>query len=168
MNAFQNELTNTIAVFIRNIGIEVTAGTLTDDTFLPGIKILRGGLVVDELKLKFPGDLLHEAGHLAVAPANLRSALSDEVNLEGINMDVIESMAIGWSYAAAVHLGLDPSVVFHSQGYKGKSEQLLFNFRIGVFIGAAGLAEAQMTAIGATAQSLNVPAYPHMLKWLRE
>ena len=30
------------------------------------------GLVVDLAKLKYPGDLLHEAAHLAVAPPEFR------------------------------------------------------------------------------------------------
>jgi hypothetical protein len=33
-----------------------------------------------------------------------------------------EMAAIAWSYAACVHLGLEPTVVFHSDGYKGGSE----------------------------------------------
>ena len=30
-----------------------------------------------------------------------------------------EMGAIAWSYAAALHIGLDPRVVFHEDGYKG-------------------------------------------------
>ena len=39
-----------------------------------------------------------------------------------------EMMAIAWSYAAAVHLDLDPAVVFHEGGYRGGSASLIEAF----------------------------------------
>jgi len=65
---FQNELTGKIAKFLNEIGIRTIPAKLDRQTFLPGILIREGQLLVDEEKLAFPGDLLHEAGHLAVAP----------------------------------------------------------------------------------------------------
>ena len=44
-------------------------------------------------------------------------------------------MAIAWSYAAAVHLGLDPAVVFHEAGYRGGSGSLIENFAQERYIG---------------------------------
>ena len=66
---FQNPLTQRIAEFLRSIGLPVRAGAIPDATFLPGIHMERGGLVADEARLCYPGDLLHEAGHLAVMTA---------------------------------------------------------------------------------------------------
>jgi hypothetical protein len=81
-NSFRNDLTNRIAGFLDEIGIEVVPLKLADErTFLPGIKVSCGALHVDEEKLKYPGDLLHEARHLAVAPGDRRSSLNDEINL---------------------------------------------------------------------------------------
>jgi hypothetical protein len=69
-----------------------------------------------------------------------------------------ELAAIPWSYAAAVHLGIDPEIVFHEGGYRGQAAGLLTNFALGVGPGvhllvAAGLTEAA--------------SYPRMTRWLR-
>lgn len=164
---FKNELTQKIAGFLKQIGIEVVASGISSETFLPGVLVDRGRLLVDEEKLTWPGDLLHEAGHLAVAPERLRSQLGGEVLLPDTNLDAIESQAIAWSYAASLHLGLDPKLVFHEGGYKGQSEGLLSNFRFGVFLGVNGLEEAGMTVTEKPAPD-GVPPFPHMLKWLRD
>jgi Na+/H+ antiporter NhaD/arsenite permease-like protein len=83
-------------------------------------------------------------------------------------MEPVEAHAIAWSYAAIIHLGLDPKVVFHEGGYGVESEKLLFNFSLGVYIGVNGLQDAGLTAFGVKAIELGVPPYPHMLKWLRD
>jgi hypothetical protein len=165
---WKNPLTEKIVEFLREIGLEVISRHLDEKTFLSGIFIEQGKMFVDEDKLAFPGDLLHEAGHLAVAPAGLRGLLSDEVALPGFDIDAIESGAIAWSYAAALHLELDPRVVFHEGGYKGRSEALLFNFSLGVYIGVNVLEEAGVTATGENAAKINLPPYPQMIKWLRD
>lgn len=166
--SFDNPLTNKIANFLIEIGLDVIPAQLEDETFLPGILVQNGKLLVDETKLKYPGDLLHEAGHLAMTPFALRREMSDEVNLPDVNMNAIESQSIAWSYAACLHLGLDPRVVFHKDGYKGHSENLLLNFSLGIYIGVNGLEEAGMTASDKLAQEIGVKPYPHMLKWLRD
>ena len=166
--AFANPLTAKIADFLKQIGIEVLPASLAEATFLPGILVDRGRLLIDEAQLAFPGDLLHEAGHLALAPSEIRSSMSGEVNLPGENMDPIESQAMAWSYAALMYLQLEPDVVFHEGGYKGHAQDLRRNFDLGVYIGASGLERAGMTAMGEAASDLGVPPYPHMLKWLRD
>ena len=166
--SFSNPTAELIAHFLRDIGIEVLSTTIQKETFLPGIEVDRGRLLVDESRLKFPGDLLHEAGHLAVAPAQIRSSLSGEVNLPDANMHTIESQAMTWSYAAARYLELDPEIVFHEHGYRGKSQSLLQNFSLGIFFGLDGLVAAGMTAVGQRAAELGVPPFPHMLKWMRD
>ena len=164
----KDDLTKLICRFLTEIGIEVGFVPLVRETFLPGILVENGRILVDEAKLRYPGDLLHEAGHLAVAPRALRSSLSGEVILPEVNMHAVESQAIAWSYAAAIYLGLDPKVVFHEGGYKGNSEGLLLNFRLGVYIGVNGLQDAGMTASPKVAGESDVRPYPHMMKWLRD
>jgi len=167
-SVFQNNLSNKIADFLIEIGIAVIPAKLDKETFLPGILVKDGKLLVDEEKLAFPGDLLHEAGHLAVAPADLRKSLSDEVILPGINLGVLETQAIIWSYAACLHLGIDPRIVFHESGYKGKSESLLFTFSLGVYAGLNGLEENGMAFSQKKALELGIAPFPQMQKWLRD
>lgn len=124
--------------------------------------------MVDEEKLISSGDLLHESGHLAVTPANLRKFQNDEVELVDFQPDVLEVEAIAWSYAACVYLGIDPRIVFHDQGYQGKSEALLLNFRLGIFLGVNQLEEAGLTYSKQTAEKLDEEPYPAMRKWCKD
>jgi hypothetical protein len=166
---FKNSLTRVIADFLSEIGLETIPKQLDENTFLSGILIDNGKIFVDVAKLEFPGDLLHEAGHLAAIPKNLRVRLSDKISLpDEFNIDAIESAAIAWSYAAALHLDLDPRIVFHEGGYKGNSVSLLLSFSLGVYIGVNLLEESGMTATGEKAHQMNVEPYPKMLRWLRD
>ena len=81
---------------------------------------------------------------------------------------MIEAAAISWSYAACVHLGLDPRVVFHEQGYHGRSSNLLFGFELGVFPGLHELVAAGMTVSNTGAALVGLPPFPSMHKWLRD
>ncbi len=164
----KDDLSRVIAGFLRDIGLNVSFGSVPDDTFLPGILVKDGGLVIDAAKLRYPGDLLHEAGHLAFAPAAIRPTISGEVVLPGVNAAVVEVQAIAWSYAAAVFLGIDPAVVFHQDGYHGKSEAILFNLSIGNILGLAGLSEHGMAYSPSRAAELDLAPFPVMHKWLAD
>jgi hypothetical protein len=165
---FKNALTEKIVEFLKEIGLEIEPRSLDKETFLPGILIENGKICVDEEKLAFPGDLLHEAGHLAVVPGDLRGQLSDEVELPDFFPDTIEAAAMAWSYAAALYLEIDPRIVFHKEGYKGNSAALLQNFTLGAYIGVNELEEAKMTRTGENAMKSGTSAYPKMIKWLRD
>ena len=158
---------DSIVTFLREIGIAIREDKIPDDTFLPGLCISRGTLLFDRALLKWPGDLLHEAGHLAVTPAAQRHLLDDRLSGETEAPDAGEIEATAWSFAAAVHLALPLSELFHSGGYRGCGDRLIFTFSNGCYPGAAALARAGMTLIGADAVSAGVPPYPHMLRWLR-
>lgn len=168
MDMFEDALTSRIAEFLNAIGIEVVPARLESEGFLPGIVVERGRLLVDETKLSYPGDLLHEAGHLAVAPSSVRSQLSGEVMVPGADMNAVEVQATAWAYAALRHLGLEPRVLFHEGGYRGRSEGLIMTYSLGVYPGAHALQAAGMTATGEAARALGVAPYPHMLKWMRD
>ena len=165
---FHNELTAKIARFLNEIGIQTVPAKLSSQTFLPGVLVAGGKLMVDEERLAFPGDLLHEAGHLAVAPGELRDKLSDEVIVPGVNPGVVETQAILWSYAASVHLGIDPRIVFHEGGYKGKSENLLFNFSLGVYAGLNCLEAVGIAFSESRARELGIEPFLVMQKWLSD
>ncbi|HEV2148505.1 MAG TPA: hypothetical protein VGR37_13970 [Longimicrobiaceae bacterium] len=164
MHRFAEPLTARIAGFLREVGIEVDACELSGDCFLPGIRVERGRLLVDEDRLAHPGDLLHEAGHLAVTPAERRAGLGGSVT--GDLGDEIG--AIAWSYAAARHLGIDPAVVFHPHGYRGASGGFLDNFAAGRYVGVPLLQWMGLTLDEKSAAEAGCAPYPHMLRWLRE
>jgi hypothetical protein len=156
-----------IAAFLDTIGVPVETAYLGEGTFLPGLALDHGKLLVDEPRLTYPGDLLHEGGHVAVAPAVARPLLTGSVDVPGVDLDELEHAVVPWSYAAAVHLGIAPSVVFHPGGYRGRSEDILRTFAFGVYPGVPLLEAAGMTATGARAEARGVAPYPHMLRWLR-
>lgn len=164
----QNDLTSKLIAFLRDIGIQVTYGSVNDETFLPGIEVVDGGLVVDESRLMYPGDLLHEGGHLAVTSQRARPLMQGMVEITDANPQVVEVEAICWSYAACVHLDIDPRIVFHKHGYHGRSESLLLNFEMGVFLGVPGLEAAGMSLSPSTAARTGKKPFPAMQKWLRD
>lgn len=158
---FANPLTERMAAFVRGIGIDVHAEPLPEGTFLPGLDIRHGAVVVDEEKLVYPGDLLHEAGHIAVAPPEQRR----EPTIAPSDGDEIATLA--WSYAAACQLDLDPAVVFHPHGYKGGAQALIDAFTGGGSPGVPLLQWYGMTVDKNSAAERGVEPYPHMLRWVR-
>ena len=165
---FTDALAARIADFLVGVGLEISPAQLPEETFLPGILTRGGRLLVDPERMRYPGDLLHEAGHLAVLEPARRRLFGDPEGAAGLDMRQVELQAIGWSYAAAIHLAIDPAIVFHEAGYRGRSSSLLLNFGLGVFFGVEGLAGAGLTLTTAQAARLGAEPYPHMLKWLRE
>ncbi len=165
---FRNALTNHLADFLTTIGIELVAMRLGSESFLPGIMVKNGRLLVDEDRLTYPVDLLHEAGHLAVASGDVRPGLSGEVLIPGEDMNAVEVAVTAWAYAAVRHLELDPALLFHDGGYRGKSVGLIRTYGFGVYPGAAHLEAIGLTATGERARAQGVAPYPHMLKWVRD
>src|SRR3954447_21079468 len=157
---FANPLTEKLAAFVREIGIEVRAEVLDAQTFLPGLDIRGGAILVDETRLTYPGDILHEAGHIAVSdPASRKTA--------PISADPGEEMAASaWSYAAARKLQIDPAIVFHT-GFKGGGPNLVENFNSGRYIGVPLLQWYGMSVEPKQAAAAGVDPYPHMVRWLR-
>lgn len=163
--AFRDPTSRRIVDFLIDIGIAVDTCSLRQETFLPGILIDAGQLRVDEDKLRHPGDLLHEAGHLAVVSPQRRAQLQGNV---GTGDGAEEMPAIAWSWAALIHLGLDPAVVFHADGYHGASESIIENFAQGRYFGVPVLQWLGMTCEEGQAVARGVAPYPHMIKWLCE
>ncbi|MGZ5052181.1 MAG: hypothetical protein ACXWF8_12790 [Methylobacter sp.] len=166
--AFSNPTTAKMVDFIRGIGIDVVETPLDIETFIPGIYIEQGRLLVDEQKLLYPGDLLHEAGHIAMVPSRLRHYATDNVGKIDEIGHSYELEAIAWSWAAAVALGIDPAILFHNKGYKGGAQGLLFNFQLGVYIGIQGIEDAGMAYSERKAAELGVRPFPVMQKWMRD
>ena len=152
-----------IASFLHEIGLSLRVAELREPTFLPGVTLESNGLVVDPAKLLYLGDLLHEAGHLAVMTPDRRASCNGDA---GTDMgDEIGAQC--WAYAAAVHLGLPPEVVFHEHGYKGSAKSLAANIR-DHHVGVPLLQWMGLTLDRTQAAVLGEQPYPHMLRWLRE
>ena len=148
--------------FLAEIGLETSEAPLPDNTFVPGIYIAHGRLVIDPAKLLYPGDLLHEAGHLAVTPPAERALLTGNI-MAGkpaqVGTDGEEIGAMLWSYAASEAMGLPPEVVFHPHGYRNASTWIVDNFRQGIYPGLPLLVWMGLTTTA---------AFPRMTRWLRE
>jgi hypothetical protein len=159
---FDSPITSAIAGFLTSIGVEIEPARLSEDTFLPGVTIKQGVLLVDELKLSYPGDVLHEAGHLAIVSSAKRKELHHNAGADPGE----EMAAIAWSYAAALNIGLDLAIIFHKDGYRGGGQAIIDNFAHGRYVGVPMLAWMGMTADAKQAKVLGVLPYPHMIKWL--
>jgi hypothetical protein len=148
--------------WLRQIGLAVRLAPLGGETFLPGVSLDPGGLVVDPERLLYSGDLLHEAGHLAIMPPAQRASTGSNA---GADMGD-EIAAQTWSYAAAIHLGLPAETVFHSAGYKGSAQKLIEVYREAK-AGVPLLQWMGLTLDSKRAAAESIPPYPHMIRWLR-
>jgi hypothetical protein len=157
------DLTDRIVAFLRGIGLTVSTGEVAGPTILPGILVEHGGILLDRDKLRFPCDLLHEAGHLAVVPAERRAATHRDVGSDPAE----EMMAIAWSYAAARHLGIDPALLFHDD-YAGGGPAILTAFTDCGGFGVPMLQWVGLTYDARRAHAEGRAPYPHMRLWLRQ
>lgn len=150
-----------ILKFFREIKMPFELVQLGDNTFMPGMKIVDGVLWIDTEKLVHPGDLLHEAGHIAITPAEQRPLLGGDVKKAG-HRGGEEMAAIAWSWAALKFIGLAPEVVFHPQGYRGGSQSL-----IDAFTKSTGFGYPLLRAWLMCEAPEHSEGYPKMKRWLR-
>lgn len=156
-----------ILQFLEEINIRTVEKELDDTTFLPGLDLGSDCLFIDHSKLKYPGDILHEAGHLAVTPAEERKHIGTKAMLEGWPTQGDEIGAMLWSYAALCYLELPFEVVFHPNGYKGNSDWLIDNYKDGNYIGLPFLEWAGLTLGNERAIKEGKDPFPAMQQWLR-
>lgn len=154
---------NTFYTFLNSIGIKIIENEFEEKTFLPGLKIENGCLMIDRQRLLYPGDILHEAGHIAVVPQIEREILNDNVTVNRPGADGEEMAVMLWSYAACLHIGIDPEIVFHKDGYKGSSEWILNNYNEKKYIGLPLL-----VWMGLASDQSDANRFPKMIKWLRD
>jgi len=156
-----NEL-NQILDFFNAIGIHYQLEPLATSGFLPGVLIKNGTLLIDLEQLNYPGDLLHEAGHIAVMPEESRHLLNDNVNESAGQGPAEEMAAIAWSWAALLHLKLPPQFLFHPAGYKGGSASYIEAFTTG-----SGFGHPMLSWYGMCKPAGTEAGYPQMNLWLR-
>lgn len=54
MPPFANPLTQQIATFLRTIGLEIEPRSLDETSFLPGLALENGRILVDEARMLYP------------------------------------------------------------------------------------------------------------------
>jgi hypothetical protein len=146
---------------VRSVGIDVRAATLDAKTLFPGLDIRHGAVLVDETRLVHPGNILHEAGHIAVTDPAVRNA-------ETLSPTGGEELAtLAWSYGAALHLGFGAELVFYPGAYQGWDTSLIENFAAGRYIGVPLLQRFGMALDPKMASQSGVDPFPHMLRWVR-
>lgn len=152
--------------FIESIGIKVTEKQLNESTFLPGLVLGANTIYIDYNKLKYPGDILHEAGHIAVSTLEERESIGTTKIPDSWPTPGDEIATILWSYAALKHLDLPAEFVFHPDGYKDQSDWFIDNFTNGNYIGLPLLQWYGMTGNNQQV-SEGLPAFPIMQHWIR-
>jgi hypothetical protein len=153
--------------FLKEIGINVIEKEL-GDTFLPGLSLGPNCIYIDYDKLLYPGDILHEAGHLAVTTAAERKLVGTDHIAAEWPTQAEEMGAILWSFAAVNHLKLPVEFVFHPDGYKNESDWLISNFNTENYVGLPFLEWIGLCLGKDRASKENKPAFPAMLKWMRD
>lgn len=151
-----------ILSFLEKIGIGVEQGKVPSTSFLPGVELMEGVLIIDKDRLCYPGDVLHEAGHLAVLPSTDRPKASGDLRDEFPQYAGLEMGVLCWSYLAAQHLDIPIEVLFHQDGYKGESDWLVEQFSTHHYIGLPLLEWMEMVERNSSVKP------PKVLKWLRD
>lgn len=153
--------------FLSEIGIAHCLSDEEFDSFLKGVKIENGGLKINPKELLCVGDILHEAGHLACIPKALRHRANGDIR-KSLGEDYTFEMGVmAWSVAAAVHLDIPLSHIFHPEGYNGEADWLLEQYSSGQYI---GLPLLQWMGLAAGQDELSNDAilpFPNMLSWTR-
>jgi hypothetical protein len=161
----KENLINLIVSFLTNIGLTVVLEPDDSPSFLPGVRIKSGGLSIDPDRLLYPGDILHEAGHLATLPYHIRRTLDGTLPDTDLHRGA-EMMTLAWTYAACIHLQIPPTVVFHEHGYKGGHQHLIDTFEAGQYIGLPLLQYYGLAYDEQHAAQNNTKPFPHMVSWL--
>jgi hypothetical protein len=158
---FADPLVAKLATFIESVGIQTQACSITRKTLFPGLDVYRGAVLIDEEQLIHHGNILHEAGHIAVHDPARR------FNEEFSPSKGEELSALAWSYAAIVYLRLEAELVFYPGSFKGWDTALIENFARGMYVGVPLLQRYGMSFEPRLAQERGVSPFPHMVRWVR-
>jgi hypothetical protein len=173
-----------IVRFLGELGFTLIADPLVEG-FLPGVAIEKSMTIrYDVTRLEMLGDLLHEAGHLAMIPSIFRNEVFGNVDeaLETVSRSYLdrnpfmtdvkgvptedptirgllqcgEQEAQAWSFAAAMMIGLAPMMVFRNEA---EFHSVIVGLQLRRHAGINGMAAAGMTT-----QNM----FPQMIRWLQE
>ncbi len=173
-----------VFAFLEGLGLVVQQDAKVDG-FLAGVEIADGVLRVESAADDIAGELLHEAGHLAIIPGQFRSIASGDLsgvsetmgqwidaNISEVGPDdptvrailqCGECEAVAWSYAAAAAVGIDTRIPFF-RGFEGDGLALHDQVASGYYFGVHGLAAAGMTDLPRPHSAI---PFPTMRRWLQ-
>lgn len=154
--------------FLDKIGIRIIEQKSNETCFLSGLSIGPNVIYIDYERLLHPGDLLHEAGHLAVTVSEERMLIGTDKMPKEWPTQGDEIAAMLWSYAALVYLELPIEYVFHSDGYKGQSAWLIDNYTSYNYMGLPLLEWMGLTYSKEKAEIMGVLPFPNMIQWIRD
>lgn len=163
----EKEEVKSVIFFLKKIGITVIEKEL-EETFLPGLDLGPDCIYIDYTKLLYPGDILHEAGHLAVTTSEERKLVGTTEISKDWPTQGDEIAAILWSYAALHHLQLPLEFVFHPDGYKNASGWFISNFTKGNYMGLPLLEWMGLCLGNEKAEKEQKLPFPVMQKWIRD
>jgi len=171
-----------ITCFLEEIGVQTCLTDATPNSFLPGTWIESNTIFINPTRLDAPGDVLHEAGHFCVTPSRFRPLLKGDLTLReedippAFTPDFLEneewryliqgdeSAAIGWSYCAAIAIGLDPYKMHTKDSFEGDWEALVQGMEISSKKGRSMSSESKaLVYTQMTIESL----FPKMLRWVQ-
>lgn len=172
MNRFLRE----VASFLELIGLETEEVAAVPGSFVPCVEIQCGRLRFTPDAL--PSDLLHEAGHVAIMPANFRRMLTGDLDdvvgqvfedliRRGLEPDhpmtrallqCSDTEATAWAWAAGRHLGLPDDQIITDQDYDGSGAEVRACLKMRCYFGINGLQAAGMCA---------ARHYPSMTRWVQ-
>lgn len=171
--------------FVLGIGIPVKVSDRTNalDTFLPHIRIEYGELVVSPRRA-FPGDILHEAGHIALLPRRLRIYALDDLQQAlqmgseilrqpdcsaytqaAIRLSASDAAVTAWQFAAHKKIGLPKALLFPLQSYGGQENLIYVSLDHNNYVGINELTKAGLT-MHSEQMNLGAPVFPQLKSWL--
>lgn len=171
--------------FLQSIGLQMTqVDTLDGAGFLEDVRVVAGTL--HYLATARACNLFHEAGHVSIVPSRFRHLMHDDVEqgtremfkqmeLEGIPpgsrewdiaLQVSESEAAAWSWAAGKAAGLPDEVIIEDWCFNGEGELTRLMLQTRKHYGVNGLAHAGFCRTSEHDRRQGV-VYPELNFWLQ-
>lgn len=165
-------------IFLKGIGFNTERGEVTANSFVPNITIKNGEIVYNEEALV--GDMLHEAGHLAILPAKYRSICQANVGRSVAEiwkhadaageLEVDSPMyraliqasdpeATAWAWAAGKEIGIAEEEIIPDFQYQGTGEEIRSMLSARCYLGINGLRAAGMLD--------SVKTFPKLTRWVQ-
>ncbi len=168
--------------FLSEIGLAVAVEKGASG-FIDGVELIEGGLRVDPKAS--PSCLLHEAGHLAVVPAQFRHYLNgnianglirafEEIEARGLPGDdplyrkmlqAGDTEATAWAWAVGKALDIPEELIIRDEDYDETGESIRLGLSHNAYIGINGIANADFCSARRSHRGL--PVYPTLAFWLQ-